>query len=94
MRKLWKKVDSIYDEPINKVLEEMRTYSPETDEFAASMRHLETLSTLKAANTPKRANADMMLLVAGNLLGILIIVAYEQKHVITTKATGFIIKPK
>jgi hypothetical protein len=34
------------------------------------------------------------MVVLGNLLGILIIVAYEEKHVITSKAMPLFIRPK
>ena len=35
---------------------------------------------------------DSMLIVAGNLTGILLILCYEQKDVITSKALGFVMK--
>lgn len=92
--KFRKTVTSIYDEPINKVLTEMREQPVESQEYAAAISHLETLNKLKAEEGKKRVSADTMAVVAGNLLGILTIVAYEQKHVMTSKATGFIIKPK
>jgi len=37
---------------------------------------------------------DTIALIAGNLMGILLIVAYEQKHVITSKGFGQVIRPK
>lgn len=92
--KFRKTVTSIYNEPIYKVLREMEENGVETEEYATAVRHLETLNKLKAEERPKRVSADTVAIVAGNLLGILVIVAYEQKHVMTSKATGFIIKPK
>jgi hypothetical protein len=35
-----------------------------------------------------------MAIVVGNILGILVIVAYEQKHVMVSKGLGFVIKAK
>lgn len=89
-----KEVTSIYDEPIDKVLLEMQENGVETEEYATALRHLETLTKLRDDEKPKRVSADTVWVVAGNILGILAIVAYEQKHVMTTKATGFILKPK
>lgn len=89
-----KEVTSIYDEPIKKVLVEMEQQPVESEEYAACVRHLETLHKLKADEKPKRVSADTMWNVAGSLAGILVIVAYEQKHVMTTKAIGFIPKLK
>lgn len=89
-----KNVDSIYDGPIQKVLTEMEQYSPEEEQYKAAIAHLETLTKLKAEERPKRIDANTMLIVGGNLLGILLVVAYEQKHVMTTKSIGFTLKPK
>lgn len=92
LNKFRKEVASIYDEPITKVLEELREQPVESKEYEAAMRHLETLHKLKAEKVRKPVSADTMWQVAGTLAGILAIVAYEQKHVITTKAIGFIPK--
>lgn len=89
-----KPVTSIYDESIQKVLDEMREQPVESQEYAAAISHLEMLHKLKADHGNKRVSADTMAVVVGNLLGILTIVAYEQKHVMTSKAFGFTVKPK
>jgi hypothetical protein len=85
---------SILDEPIERVLNEMNTYGPDSPEYAALVDHLERLNRMKASNVPNRPSPDAVLIVAGNLLGILIIVAYEQKHVMVSKALGFVMKTK
>lgn len=94
MKLFRKEVTSIYDEAIEKLLNEMREQPVETEEYAAAVRHLETLTNLKAQTGRKKVDANTMATVVGNLLGILTIVAYEQKHVMGSKATGFILKPK
>lgn len=40
----------------------------------------------------KKLSPDTILVVAGNLVGILLLVGYEHAHVITSKALGFILK--
>ncbi len=85
---------SIYDEPIQKILAEMDEYGPDSPEYSALIRHLEELSRIGAEHRSRRVSPDTMAIVAANLAGILIIVAYERKHVLTTKAMGFILKPK
>jgi hypothetical protein len=92
--KFWEKVPSIYEEPIKKVLIEMQENGVETEEYSTAVRHLETLTKLKTEEGRKRVSADTMAIVVGNLLGILVIVAYEQKHVMTTKANWGTLKPK
>jgi hypothetical protein len=72
----------------------MREQGVETEEYAAAVRHLETLTNLKAQTSRKRLDINTLVPVVGSLLGILTIVAYEQKHVMGSKAIGFITKPK
>jgi uncharacterized protein Smg (DUF494 family) len=92
--KFWEKKESIVDIPLNKVLDELKQYGPDTPEFEKQLRYLERLNDLKTGNRQQyRVSPDTIALVLGNLAGILIIVAYEQKHVWTSKAMGFI-KPK
>jgi hypothetical protein len=84
---------SIYDEPIDRVLSEMNMYGPDTEEYPKMIRYLDSLVRMKGAEHPKnRVSPDTMLIVAGNLLGILVIVIYEQKHVLVSKGMGFILK--
>lgn len=40
----------------------------------------------------KGVSADTKLVVAGNLIGIALILGYERGHVITTKAIGFVLR--
>lgn len=88
------KNDSILDEPIASVLREMEMTGPDTDEFPALLSYLERLSRLKTEKRQSRVSPDTIAIVVGNLVGILIIVAYEQKHVMVSKGLGFILKPK
>lgn len=39
-----------------------------------------------------KVSSDTILIVAGNLLGILLILKYEQLDIITTKAMSFVLK--
>lgn len=84
---------TIYDEPIDKVLESMRTYDTVDGEFVKLMDYLERLTKLKAEKHSK-VDPNTIALIAGNLAGILVIVAYEQKNVMTSKAMGFILRAK
>lgn len=90
----WKKTPSVYDEPIEKVLIEMREQDVDSTEYAAAIGHLETLEKLKTQKGFRWPSADTMAVAGANLLGVLIIVAYEQKHPWTSKAKDHIIKPK
>ena len=92
LRNFFKKKESILEEPINKVLVEMSTSDPDSEEYSALLGNLERLVRLKDEKS-SRVSPDTMAIV-GNLLGILIIVAYGQKHVMVSRAVGFIMKTR
>jgi hypothetical protein len=92
--KPWQESTSIYDEPIEKTLEELRQHDPESDEYTKALAALERLTKLKNGKRSKfGVSPDTAAIVLGNLLGILIIVAYEQKHAMTSKGLNYI-KPQ
>jgi prefoldin subunit 5 len=83
------------DEEIERVLQEMETLSPESDEYNALLKQLERLTKLRKKERPqRRLNPDTLVMVGGNILVALVIVAYEQYHPMTSKAQAFIGKPK
>lgn len=84
----------ILDAPIAKVLSEMETYSPETPEYKNAIKQLDRLMKMKAKDSPKRISPDAVLSAVAYILGIGIIVTYEHKHVLVSKALSFIQKPK
>lgn len=82
------------DPVIDTILSEMEAFGPDSPEYSMMLSHLEKVVNLRKSEDNKKVTPDTMALVAGNLLGILIIVAYEQKHVMASKAQGFILKSK
>lgn len=81
------------DIQIAAVLKQMNEIGVADENYTKMMAYLERLEKVKAHERKPRISRDTMLLVAGNLLGIIVIVAYEQKHVITSKGFPQIIKP-
>lgn len=82
------------DSLIDSVLEEMHNKGVTSDEYPELMAYLERLYALKAKARREPVSRDTVALIAGNLLGILLIVAYEQKHVMTSKGFSQLIQPK
>lgn len=82
------------DEPIEKVLESLKTYDTTDAEFSDSLEYLERLAKLKSEKDQSRVDPNQIILVVGNLVGILVVVAYEQKHVWTSKAKNFELRAK
>lgn len=88
------KKPSILDEPIARLLTQMNTVEPGTKEYSTMVDQLERLTRAKAEEHKPRVDSNTWAIVAGNLLGILVIVAYEQKHVMVSKGLGFVMKPR
>lgn len=65
--------------------------SPELSELTET---LEKLYKMKSSEKTHRVSPDAILAVAGNLLGIGLILQYERLHVVTSKALGFVMKTK
>jgi hypothetical protein len=83
--------DSALDQAIAKVYAEMSTTTSDTDEYYRMTQQLTALYALKATPSP-RLSPDTVAVVAGNLLGIFVMVGHERAHVITSKALNFIMK--
>jgi hypothetical protein len=93
-RKLRKAEDTAFSTAINRLLLEMETYGPDSPEYQKFIAQLDRLMTLRKNDSSRRVSPDTLALVIGNLLGIVVIVAYEQKHVMVSKATSFILKAR
>jgi hypothetical protein len=82
------------DDQITAVLNEMTTVGVHSDEYQKLLSLLERLNELKTQHRRERLSRDMIAQIFGNLAGILIIVAYEQKHVWRSAAVPRILQPK
>lgn len=85
---------SIYDRPMERLLEELDRKEPGSDDYNTLLGRVDQMSHLQERDRSRRVSPDTMWLVAGNIIGILVIVAYEQKHVMASRATNFILKTK
>lgn len=82
------------DDAIKSVFDSMTAFTPDSPEYPDLLNHLERLTQLRKKDTPRRVSPETMVTVIGNLLGILVIVAYEERHVMTSKGLGFVMKTK
>lgn len=67
----------------------MTTHDGDSEEYATMLNRLERLTKLRKPRFREKISPDTLLIVGGNLLGILVIVGHEQAHVITSKALSF-----
>jgi hypothetical protein len=81
----WKKnyIDQLVDDQLVKALEKAK--SP--DEFSEIMAIMERRHSLK-----KGVSRDTVVIVAGNLLGIGLILGFERASVVTSKAMQFVLR--
>ena len=82
------------DWQIDAILDEMQSIGVYSPEYPTMITYLERLKEAKTKTRRAPVNRDTLVIVGGNLLGILLIVAYEQKHVMTSKGFGQILRPK
>lgn len=86
--------DMPVDPLINKILTDMEQKGPDHEDYPRLMEALERLNKLKADNKPQRVSRDTLAICATSFLSTIVLVAYEQHHVITSKAQNTILRPK
>ena len=79
---------------ITSVMHDMAMIGPTHEEYNDLLARLERLEKLRTEEKPERVSRDTLAMIGANILGILIVVAYEQKHVLTTKAPWNAFRPK
>jgi len=87
-------VKSGLDRAIDQILAEMEGYTADEEDYDKMTDQLAKLYALKALDKPNRVSPDTLALISGNLLVAVIIVAYEQKNIITSKAGAFLLKTR
>ena len=81
------------DEAAGRLLTSLADCSPTSPEYAITLRHLERVNDLRQSKTDKRRiSPDVIATGVCGILQVLIIVAYEQKGVVASKAMTFIKK--
>jgi hypothetical protein len=88
------KHESILDTTIAAVLAEMAEYGPMSPEYPKMLKLLERLNKVKTKSSRRPVSTDTIVLVLGAVAQVVIIVAYESRHVMVSKGMSFIIKPK
>lgn len=80
------------DDAIDHLFDDMAHVGHASNEYAKMVTQLAALYKLKELNNPKRVSPDTLAIVIGNLVGIMLIVGHERIHVLTSKATNFVLK--
>ena len=90
------KKPSAIDKEIGRLEELLLDLDPDTKEYKKVLQHLDSLHELRDRNKSFRLkiNGDTIVLASVNLLGILLVLHHERFHAVSSKALGFIIKPR
>lgn len=82
--------DENLDKAIAMLVERMS--EADNDETARLTDQIVKLYKAKEIFAPKQVSRDTLVLVAGNLVGIVLILGYERAGVITSRALNFVMK--
>lgn len=77
---------------IDDLLNEMNSVTGDTEEYSKMVKQLAELYKIREQSAPKRISPDTAAIVAGNLIGIFVIVGHERANVVTSKALSFVMK--
>lgn len=90
--KLFAHGESEYDKQVRRMLRELETTDPNSEEYGRIVERLNKLQKMRAEDRPEKLSPNTAALVATNILGIVMIVRHEQFNVIATKALGFVLR--
>jgi len=80
------------EKEIDSIIIDMSNYEVHSKEYSVIVENLEKLYKVKTNESSHRISPDTIAIIAGNLLGIALIMGYEKANIITTKALGFVLR--
>lgn len=87
-------IEAALDKEILSALAELSQHESTSDEYGAVVERIAKLHKLKSEEKIKLPSLDTALVVAANVFGILWLTRYERENVISSKALGFVMKPR
>lgn len=89
------KSETELDRAITHALRDLNGRDVASAEYGEVLERVSRLQKLKdAEKRSSQISPDTLVLALTNLVGIAMIIRHEHMNVITTKATGFVMKPK
>jgi hypothetical protein len=77
---------------VDSILDDMSKLEANSDEYTTMAENLEKLLKAKSYEKDRRISPDTIAIVAGNLIGIVLILKHEKIDIITSKALSFVLK--
>jgi len=83
----------ILSNEVDRVVDILSRIEPTSDEYSKGIQNLKVLCEARAKKPASWVEAEVLVSVLSNLLGIVLILRHEQFNVVTSKALNFI-RPK
>jgi len=80
------------DDEIDNVLKFIEKYDPDSEEYGAAVHNLKELCEARSKKASRLVEVDTIVVCCTNILGIILILNYEQLSVVTSKALGILMK--
>jgi len=80
------------DKEVERVLTQMSTMQIETKEYGTAVDNLKVLCEARGIKTHRSISTDVIVTAVANIVGIVLVLNYEQLHIITSKAISFAFK--
>lgn len=82
------------DLEIDQLVLSLKSHEKTSDEYGTVVDRLAKLSKIREESRPDRISYATLATIATNLIGIAMITRYERENVLTSKALGFIMRPR
>jgi hypothetical protein len=79
---------------LDRTLIQLKAEKVTDEEYAKTLSLVERLHKMLDKEKPASVSKDTMLTVGANLVGIILILKHEHVNVISSKALGFIMRPR
>lgn len=79
---------------LDRALTRLKTEIPTTQDYTKMLSLVERLHNMLDDETPEVVSKNTLLIVGGNLLGIILILKHEHLNPITSKALSFVIRTR
>lgn len=84
----------LLEEEYIRTLAVLSMHQADSQEYAKLLRSAERLHAMMDVKKPSSVSRETLITVGANILGILLIIKHEDVNVITSKALGFVIRPR
>ena len=84
----------ILESELERALIRLKTEEANSQDYEKMLKIVERLHSMLDEEKPDAVSKNTMLTVAANLVGILLIIKHESVNVISSKALGFVMRPR